>query len=94
MFLPNSLGHHTSLVAVQVLEGTPQLVTADLDGIFKLWDMRTLEVVQTWESHQGLNSFTFIGPHNQIVAGGESEMIVFEYDKPGVPWYDANRGQI
>jgi hypothetical protein len=63
-------------------------VTADSDGQFKLWDIRTFECVQSFEPSTPIGelvSFTSAGPHNQIIAGG-SRLAVFEYDKPGTPW--------
>ena len=31
-------GHHTSLIGIQTMEGTNQVITADMDGWFKAWD--------------------------------------------------------
>lgn len=39
-------GHHTSLIGVEVVEGSPQIITVDMGGVFKLWDIRTFECVQ------------------------------------------------
>jgi hypothetical protein len=41
-------GHHASLVGVQCVENTPELITADTSGIFKLWDVRNFQCVQTF----------------------------------------------
>ncbi|PRP89527.1 hypothetical protein PROFUN_00791 [Planoprotostelium fungivorum] len=81
-------GHHVSLVSIEVLEGTPQIITADVDGIFKLWDVRTFECMQTFESSAGLSgltSFTCVKEHNQVVAAG-NRVVSFEYNRPGVAW--------
>eukprot|EP01105_Mastigella_eilhardi_P006752 TRINITY_DN182_c0_g1_i5.p1 TRINITY_DN182_c0_g1~~TRINITY_DN182_c0_g1_i5.p1 ORF type:complete len:991 (-),score=210.84 TRINITY_DN182_c0_g1_i5:311-3283(-) len=82
-------GHHTSLVSVEVIEDTPNLITADKDGIFKLWDIRTLECVETFSSannaNLGIGAFTTMPKEKRIVAGG-SRIFCFDYDKPGVPW--------
>jgi WD40 repeat protein len=32
-------GHHTSLVGLEMIEGASQLVSADMDGIFRVWDV-------------------------------------------------------
>jgi hypothetical protein len=81
-------GHHSSLVGIEAIEGSPQIITADVQGVFKLWDMRTFECVQTFSGSDPspeLASFTAVPSFNQIVAGG-SKMYTFEYDKPGTPW--------
>jgi WD40 repeat protein len=41
-------GHHASLVGIQAVEGTPEVLTADIQGIFKLWDIRNYNCVQTF----------------------------------------------
>lgn len=87
------IGHHVSLLGVSVLEGTPHVVTADISGVFKLWDIRTFECLQTFEASappSELSAFIADGPHNQIIFGGTyyegTRMTLFEYDKPGAPW--------
>eukprot|EP01116_Phalansterium_solitarium_P010330 TRINITY_DN2500_c0_g1_i5.p1 TRINITY_DN2500_c0_g1~~TRINITY_DN2500_c0_g1_i5.p1 ORF type:complete len:638 (-),score=220.96 TRINITY_DN2500_c0_g1_i5:18-1931(-) len=83
-------GHHSSLVGIHVMEGSPQVLTADLGGQFKLWDIRTFECIQTFESayqaqNGDLTAFCVCPGYQQVVAGGSS-LSVFEYDKPGTPW--------
>lgn len=39
-------GHTSSLIHVEVIEGTPQIITADSAGVLKLWDIRNFECVQ------------------------------------------------
>jgi WD40 repeat protein len=41
-------GHHASLVGCQSVEDTPEVITADASGVFKLWDVRTFQCVQTF----------------------------------------------
>jgi len=41
-------GHHSSLVGCQVVEGTAEVITADTSGVFKLWDVRNFQCVQTF----------------------------------------------
>jgi len=41
-------GHTSSLVGVKVIPGTPEIVTADASGIFKIWDIRNFSCVQTF----------------------------------------------
>ena len=41
-------GHHASLVGCQSIDNSPEVITADEDGVFKLWDVRTFQCVQTF----------------------------------------------
>lgn len=41
-------GHHGAVVGVQCVPNTPEVITADVTGTFKLWDVRKFECVQTW----------------------------------------------
>lgn len=41
-------GHHASLVGVQNVADAPEIITADEDGVFKLWDIRTFQCLQTF----------------------------------------------
>lgn len=43
-------GHRGTLVGCQTLDGTSELISADSDGMIKLWDLRTLKCVQTFTS--------------------------------------------
>lgn len=44
-------GHHSSLVGVQTVANTPELITADTSGVFKLWDIRNFQCVQTFSAN-------------------------------------------
>ncbi|CAN0530705.1 unnamed protein product, partial [Ectocarpus sp. 12 AP-2014] len=44
-------GHCSSIVGVEHITGTSQLITADMDGFCKLWDLRTLSCVGTFTSN-------------------------------------------
>jgi WD40 repeat protein len=41
-------GHHASLVGVETVDGAPEIITADITGVFKLWDIRNYQCVQTF----------------------------------------------
>ena len=43
-------GHHASLIGVQFVEGSNEIITADTDGLFKLWDIRSFKCLQTFGS--------------------------------------------
>ena len=44
-------GHHASLVGCQSVENSPEIVTADTSGVFKLWDVRNFQCVQTFSAN-------------------------------------------
>mmetsp|Transcript_9483 Transcript_9483/g.20785 ORF Transcript_9483/g.20785 Transcript_9483/m.20785 type:complete len:1383 (-) Transcript_9483:151-4299(-) len=44
-------GHHASLVGVQSVEGSHEVITADTAGVFKLWDVRNFQCVQTFSAN-------------------------------------------
>eukprot|EP00903_Cladosiphon_okamuranus_P013183 g12296.t1 len=43
-------GHCSSIVGVEHIVGTSQLITADSDGFCKLWDLRTFSCLETFTS--------------------------------------------
>jgi len=43
-------GHQSPLIAVDVVPGTPQLLTADAQGYVKLWDIRSFSCIQTFQA--------------------------------------------
>lgn len=44
-------GHHASLVGVQTVPNTPEVISADTSGVFKLWDIRNFQCVQTFSAN-------------------------------------------
>ncbi|CCI44278.1 unnamed protein product [Albugo candida] len=75
-------GHNNSLCGVEMVENTPKMITADVDGIFKVWDVRNFGCVQTFtaESIGAINEIAMITPKKQIVAGGK-KLVRFDYAK-------------
>eukprot|EP00929_Paragymnodinium_shiwhaense_P086097 TRINITY_DN46596_c0_g1_i1.p1 TRINITY_DN46596_c0_g1~~TRINITY_DN46596_c0_g1_i1.p1 ORF type:complete len:1212 (-),score=216.11 TRINITY_DN46596_c0_g1_i1:42-3587(-) len=74
-------GHTHALCGVTVVPGTPQIVSADVTGLFRLWDMRNFRCVQSFGSNDGssdLNSFCAIPPLKRLAAGG-SRMFLYDY---------------
>lgn len=41
-------GHHASLIGCQSVENSPEVLTADTSGTFKLWDVRNFQCIQTF----------------------------------------------
>jgi WD40 repeat protein len=50
-------GHRASLIGCQSVENSPEIISADEDGVFKLWDVRTFQCVQTFQKPHIINSF-------------------------------------
>jgi hypothetical protein len=38
-------------VGIQAIEDTPEIITADASGVFKLWDVRNYQCVQTFTAN-------------------------------------------
>jgi hypothetical protein len=49
---PTLKGHRSSLVGCCAVEGTPEVITGDSSGVFKLWDVRTFECIHTFQEYQ------------------------------------------
>lgn len=51
-------GHNHPLIGVKCLPGTPQVITADINGMVKIWDVRNFLCMQTINvPTEELNSF-------------------------------------
>lgn len=62
------VGHVAPLVDVQFVSGTPQIVTADADGVVKVWDARNFQCCQTLTALPSASSFACCtGPHRRLV---------------------------
>lgn len=74
-------GHTHALCGVSVVPGTPQILSADVTGAFRLWDMRNFRTVQSFggnESVNDFNTFCAMPPHKRVAAGG-SRVILYDY---------------
>jgi WD40 repeat protein len=77
-------GHTHPLVGVKWIEGTPQIVTADISGMVKVWDARTWLCVQTFNSpadKDKLYTFAVTHPKKRIILGSK-HMVFYDYDEP------------
>lgn len=78
----NLKGHNHSLVGVKWLKGTNQIISADISGLFKIWDVRTWNPVQSFNCPLNeINCFAVTSPPKRIVAGGR-KLIFYDYDEP------------
>lgn len=85
-------GHNSSLVGVKVIPDSHQVISADIDGWVKVWDIRNLGCSQTFnleEKQSGfrfaLSDFTYLQHHQRLVFGGKS-LTFYDYDKNHNPY--------
>jgi WD40 repeat protein len=75
-------GHNHSLVGVKHLKGTHQIISADISGMFRVWDVRTFTTIQVFNSPLSeINCFALTYPPKRIVAGGR-RLAFYDYDEP------------
>lgn len=77
----NLKGHAHALCGVAVVPGTPQILSADVTGVFRLWDMRNFRTVQSFggnESFNDFSSFCAMPQHKRLAAGG-SKLLMYDY---------------
>ena len=75
-------GHIHSLVGVKCIPDSHQLVTADISGMFKIWDIRTFTCIQSFNAPVAeLNSFTVTYPEKKIIAGAK-RLYQYTYEEP------------
>merc|ERR1719316_2487040 len=76
-------GHSHALSGVAIVPGTAQILTADVAGSFRLWDMRNFRCVQAFggtEQLQDLNTFCTMPPHKRLAAGS-SKIFMYDYQE-------------
>jgi len=75
-------GHSYPLIGVKCIEDTCQIITADISGMVKIWDARTMLCMQTFNSPTNeINSFCVTYPIKRIVLGAKT-MMFYDYDEP------------
>jgi WD40 repeat protein len=75
-------GHIHSLTDIKFIPNTFQLVTADITGMFKIWDVRTFTCIQSFQAPVGeLNCFTVTYPEKKIIAGSR-KLVMYSYEEP------------
>ncbi|GMH60714.1 hypothetical protein TL16_g03109 [Triparma laevis f. inornata] len=80
--------HGCSLCGAEIIPNTPILVTADVEGSFKVWDVRNWKMNQTFKAEEKrsgqLKGFCALASTKSIVAVGR-DMHVFDYEKIEMP---------
>jgi WD40 repeat protein len=75
-------GHIHSLVGIKCVPDSHQLVTADISGMFKVWDIRTFTCIQSFNAPVAeLNTFSVTFPEKKIVAGAK-RLFIYTYEEP------------
>ena len=77
-------GHNHPLIGVKWLPESPQVITADISGMVKIWDVRNFENKQSFTcTLDELNAFaiTYKNTKKRIVVGSR-HLSFFEYDEP------------
>ena len=78
-------GHSQSLIGVKVFPGTYQIITGDVSGIFKVWDSRTMNLVQTFTIptavNKKANSFCVTNPMKKRIIVGADKVYFFDYEE-------------
>lgn len=78
-------GHAAPIVGIEVLgSGSSQVVSADLDGVIKIWDLHNYECLQKLEldAVNALRAFVSIPSHKRILAA-ERRFFAFDYQNTG-----------
>jgi WD40 repeat protein len=75
-------GHNHSLVGVKWLPNSNQIISADISGMFRIWDIRTFTTVQTFNCPLNeISCFAVTYPPKRIIAGGR-RLVFYDYDEP------------
>ena len=78
-------GHSMSLLGVKILQGTNQIVTGDVGGIFKVWDSRDLSLVQTFSipnsTNKKVRTFCVSSRFKKKIIILADKVFFFDYDE-------------
>jgi len=78
-------GHSQSLIGVKIFPGTYQIITGDVSGIFKVWDSRTMSLVQTFTIptavNKKANGFCVTNPQKKRIIIGADKVYFFDYEE-------------
>lgn len=75
-------GHNHSLAKIKYLPGTYQLISADISGMVRIWDVRTFATVQTFNVPLNeVHSLEVLHHPKTVVVGGK-RLLLYDYDEP------------
>jgi WD40 repeat protein len=84
-------GHKATLLGLHVVEsrtGSYEVLSADRSGIFKVWDLRSFECIQTFSvaaALGGVRQYINLQHKNQIVAAFDRKFQAFEFSYTNTP---------
>lgn len=74
-------GHVAPLLSVEIIENTPQIITADSEGWIKIWDARNFTCVQTIMASPDITSIACCGrEHGRIVMASGRDIKTFDQE--------------
>ena len=80
-------GHTSPISSLCIMPNTPQLISGDIEGFIKIWDLRSMNCVQTINVQLEIETFKFglckvlaIGHYTRIAAIGKN-VLFYDYDK-------------
>ncbi len=80
-------GHTSPITSLCIMPGTPQLVSSDIEGFIKIWDLRSMSCVQTINVQLQIETVKFclskvlaIGHSMRLAAVGRN-VLFYDYDK-------------
>lgn len=75
-------GHNHSIAGIKWMKGTNQIISADISGMFKIWDVRNFAPIQTFNIPLNeINCFSLSSPPKRIIAGGR-KLVFYDYSEP------------
>eukprot|EP00826_Nyctotherus_ovalis_P019798 TRINITY_DN16152_c0_g1_i2.p1 TRINITY_DN16152_c0_g1~~TRINITY_DN16152_c0_g1_i2.p1 ORF type:complete len:832 (-),score=266.38 TRINITY_DN16152_c0_g1_i2:250-2745(-) len=75
-------GHNHSLAKMRYLPGTYQLVSADISGMVRIWDVRTFTTVQTFNVPLNEVHTLEVWQNPKTMAVGGKRLVFYDYDEP------------
>jgi WD40 repeat protein len=78
-------GHSQSLIGVKTFPGTYQIISGDVSGIFKVWDSRTMSLVQTFSiptnNNKKANCFCVTSVSKKRIIIGSDQLFYYDYEE-------------
>lgn len=78
-------GHSQSLIGVKTFPGTHQIISGDVSGIFKVWDSRTMSLVQTFSiptnNNKKANCFCVTSLSKKRIIIGSDQLYYYDYEE-------------
>lgn len=78
-------GHSQSLIGIKIFPGTYQLISLDVSGICKVWDSRTMTLVQTFSiptnNNKKANCYAITSLSKKRIIIGSDQMYYYDYEE-------------